>query len=82
MGGFGLMPFRRRFKTRQLGVTGLLLFVKISRAIRVRRDYKRFLEWNAQEHGGKHPKSRVKGKNRTKGKNAFDIVEEDEGIPG
>ena len=62
-------------------MTGILLFLKISRWIKVRRDYKRFLEWNAQEHGGKHPMARARGRHGNKGKNAFDIVEEDEGIP-
>jgi len=65
-----------------LGLTGILLFLKISRSVRVRRERKRFLEWDAKEHQGRHPKNRHIGRWHTsKGKNAFDILEEDEGIP-
>lgn len=72
-------------------MTGLFLFLKISRSIRVRREKKRFRKWNQQEHGGGQA-SEKEGRfarhhhNRqsrlAKGKNAFDIIEEDEGIPG
>ncbi|KAK9896082.1 hypothetical protein P389DRAFT_196190 [Cystobasidium minutum MCA 4210] len=67
-----------------VGLTGLLLFLKTSRWIRIRQQNKRFAEWNAREHKGDHPKGRLVGRyNRhgNKGKNAFDIIEEDEGIP-
>lgn len=65
-----------------LGLTGVLLFLKISRWIRIRRENQRFIEWNRSEHGGKHPKGRhAPGSYYTKGKNAFDVIEDDEGIP-
>ena len=64
----------------QLGVTGVLLFLKITRYLRVRRDNKRFREWNSLENTKAHPRNRHFVGRRSM-KNAFDIVEDDEGIP-
>lgn len=73
-----------RHQLLQVGLTGLLLFIKTSRWVRIRQQNKRFAEWNAREHQGDHPKGRLVGRHNrhsNKGKNAFDIIEEDEGIP-
>lgn len=68
----------------QLGLTALLLFLKITRWLRVRRENRRFSEWNRSEHHGRHYKGRgavTRQSRYTKSKNAFDIIEEDEGVP-
>lgn len=70
--------------TWQVGLTGLLVSLKVSRWIRIKHQHKRFSEWNAKEHHGEHPKGRLAGRynrNSNKGKNAFDVIEDDEGIP-